>query len=198
MQRDREKKSWREIDRAREGSVHRRDTRDRDRQREQTARENAATKQYRKALEALFSPKKPDEEPAALPKTAARIVLPPNPEADPRNEERRKLLGRVLAASGPASISKAANEFIEAGFDFPEDQEVYLQLLEHTSEDRVRDAIDRLAMILAGQVPKRKPVLEQRLRRIEEHAEEASTRDAAASLRRLVHGRPQASAGGGK
>lgn len=187
MQREREKKSWREIDRGRDRTTHRRD--DSDRRRDETARANTAAKQYRSALEALFSPKVEDQTPAPLPKTAARIVLPPNPDADPKNAERRRLLGKVLTATGPAAITKAADAFMQAGFVFPEDQETYLQLLEHTSEEVVRNAIVKLTDIFAGQLPKRKPVLEQRLRRIEEQADDDATRDAARALRRTLHAR---------
>ena len=64
-------------------------------------------------------------------KSAPRIVLPAMPNADPRTSERRRLLGKLMAASGPGAISKIADEFLAAGFTFPDDQEVHLQLLEH-------------------------------------------------------------------
>ena len=189
MQGERNKKSWREIDRGRDGSSHRRD-RDRNRKRDETARANAAAKQYRNALEALFAPKsEAEDKPVLLPKTAARIVLPPNPDADPKHAERRKLLGKLLAATGPASISKAADLFLAAGFTFPDDQETHVQLLEHVDEERVRESISKLTNIFAGEMPKRRPVIEQRLRRIEDQADEQETRDAAAALRRMLHGR---------
>ena len=189
MQGERNKKSWRDIDRGRDGSMHRSSSRERDRRRDETARANAAAKQYRNALEALFSPKTEESKPAALPKTAARIVLPPNPDADPKNAERRKLLAKLLSATGPASISKAADAFLAAGFTFPDDQETHVQLLEHTDEQRVRDAIGKLTSIFAGELPKRRPVIEQRLRRIEDQADEQETRDAAVALRRMLRGR---------
>lgn len=50
----------------------------------------------------------------------------------------------------------------------------------------MREAITQLERLLAGQMPKRKPVLVQRLKRIEEMADEPETRDAAATLRRRV------------
>ncbi|HPB95017.1 MAG TPA: hypothetical protein PK140_00120 [Polyangiaceae bacterium] len=185
--RERKKKSWREIDQMRDGSAHRQ--RERDQERESIARANAATKQYRNALEALFSPKAAEENQPVLPKTAARIVLPPVPEADPNHAERRRLLGKFLAATGPASISKAADMFFAAGFSLPEDQETHVQMLEHLDEKRVRDSIAKLVTIFAGEVPRRRPIVEQRLRRIEEQADEHDTRVAAASLRRMLHGR---------
>ncbi len=189
---EREKKPWREVDRAKDRSASRREAQDTQRRREETARANAETRQVRSALEALFTPKGAEDPAAAAAETArsaARIVLPPNPNADPKNAERRRLLGKLLSAAGPGAISKVANEFVAAGFSFPDDQEVYLQLLEHVNEDRVREAVDALSRILAGELPKRKHVLDQRLRRIEEHAEECSTRQAATALRRLIHGR---------
>jgi hypothetical protein len=156
-------------------------------------------KQHRAALEALFAPKR-DPEPeeaqkparaAAAAKAAGRIVLAPAPNADPRTAERQKLLGKLLLAEGRPGISKAADEFLKAGFTFPEEQDVYLQLLEHAKEDHVRTAIDRLGSILAGELPKRRAVLESRLRRIEQFAEEPSTRTAAERLRRRVTGRSE-------
>ena len=188
MQREREKKSWREIDQVRDSSAHRR-ARERDHEREAVVRANMAAKQHRSALEALFSPKIPDEEKPALPKTAARIVLPPNPEADPKNAERRRLLGKFLTAKGSVSISQAANEFLAAGFLFPEDQETHVQMLEHEDEQLVHDSIAKLTSILVGELPKRRPIIEQRLRRIEDQADGDGTRAAAAALRRMLSGR---------
>jgi hypothetical protein len=159
-------------------------------------------KQHRAALEALFAPKRdPEPEEAGKPqrsapgggngKPAGRIVLAPAPNADPRTAERQKLLGKLLCAEGRPSISRAADEFIKAGFTFPEEQDVYLQLLEHTKEEHVRTAIDVLSTILAGELPKRRAVLDSRLRRIEQFAEEPSTRAAAERLRRRVNGRAE-------
>jgi hypothetical protein len=194
MQGERKKKSWREIDQMRDGSVQRRNNRDRDHEREATASANATAKQHRSALEALFSPKVPEEEKPVLPKTVARIVLPPAPDADPKHAERRRLLGKFLTATGSASISKAANAFLAAGFDFPEDQETHVQMLEHVDEERVRESIAKLVSIFAGELPKRRPIIEQRLRRIEDQADDLDTRQAAAALRRMLHGRGTGSA----
>lgn len=61
-----------------------------------------------------------------------------------------------------------------------------LQLLEHFDEDVARGAVDVLTRLLGGAPPLKRPVLEQRLRRLEEYAEDASTREAAAALRRSL------------
>ena len=171
-----------------------------------------AVKQQRAALEALFAPKPeigrnggsspavagPDGEPrprasgSGSSKPGGRIVLAPAPHSDPRTVERQKLLGRLLLAEGRPKISKATDDFLKAGFTLPEEQDVYLQLLEHADEAQIRGAIDVLGTILAGELPKRRAVLESRLRRIEQFAEEPATREAAERLRRRVGGRVEA------
>jgi len=165
----------------------------------ETAEDRRSAKQHRAALEALFAPKRePEPDEAAKAKNGAsakangRIVLPPPPQADSRAAERQKLLGRLLVAEGRPSVSKAADAFLTAGFTFPDEQDVYLQLLEHAREEHVRGAIDKLDAILAGEQPKRRAVLESRLRRIEQFAEDEETREAAARLRRRVSGRAAA------
>ena len=155
-------------------------------------------KQHRAALEALFSPRKdPDGkstdargEATSAAKSSGRIVLAPPPSSDPKTAERQRLLGKLLVAEGRPQISKAANEFLRAGFTFPDEQDVQLQLLEHNDEDHVLTAIDSLHALLVGELPKRRAMLESRLRRIEQFAEEPATREAAERLRRSVSGRP--------
>jgi hypothetical protein len=61
-------------------------------------------------------------------------------------------------------------------------------MLEHSREAYVQTAIEKLAAILAVEPCKRQTVLESRLRRLEEFADEAETRSAARDLRRKVSG----------
>jgi hypothetical protein len=164
--------------------------------------ERSRVTQHRAALEALFAPRRDPESEGdgqakgngrtardGASKGVGRIVLPPPPKDDPRTTERQKLLSKLLLAQGRPNVSKAADDFVRAGFTFPDDQDVHLQLLEHVNEDHVRSAIDALEGLLAGELPKRRAVLDSRLRRIEQFAEEVSTREAAARLRRSVSGR---------
>lgn len=185
MARDRERKTWRETDRNRSSSYRSAETLERY---EQSSKQNAAAKEYRAALEALFQ-KKPDAA-EAIEKLVPAVKLPRVVEATAEGEatpsRRQDLLRRVANAQGSKAISDAVDSFFAAGHELPDDQELHLQILEHRDEARVRASIERLEHLLAGQLPKRKPVLVQRLRRIEEVAEECETREAAAKLRRAV------------
>lgn len=160
-----------------------------------TMEERRTQSAHRAALEALFTPKKEEDSGKASKATdpltgkPGRIVLAPPPQADPRAQDRQRLLGKLLHAEGRPAITKAANEFFKQGFTLPPEQDVYLQLLEHTDEEKVRDAIASLASILLSELPKRRAVLESRLRRIEEYAEDSATRACAVELWRQMTGR---------
>jgi len=123
-----------------------------------------------------------------------RIVARPTGTIDPREAERERLLGKLLAVEGRPAISRAAQAYLEAGFEFPRSQYVWLQLLEHSDERTVGQAIEQLSAILSDEAPGRVAVLESRLRRIEQFADECSTREAASELRRRISGRSVAPA----
>lgn len=120
------------------------------------------------------------------PRRSARIVSLPSRDEDARELLRKRLLERLMLSETRGAISRAANEYLEEGFDFPEEQEVQLQLLEHFDEDRAREAIACLSGILEEEDPIKRPILERRLKRIEEYADEAATRTAAADLLRAT------------
>jgi hypothetical protein len=71
-----------------------------------------------------------------------------------------------------------------------DDQMTALQLLEHPDETRVQAALSNLAQILDKEPAKRATVLDSRLRRLEEFADEQATRQAAAELRKRVKALP--------
>jgi hypothetical protein len=123
-------------------------------------------------------------------RTGARIIAGPRGHEDPRDLERRRLLGIIRQAAGRMAISKAVDDYLGAGFELPREQEVWLQLLEHRNEGRVIEAIEALETMLAGEEPQRRAVLESRLRTIEEVADDAGTRSAAQRLRRKLTARP--------
>ena len=133
----------------------------------------------------LAAPEKQAEAPPVASKRVARIVGTPA-TVDDTELERRHLLARLLDSEGPAAITRAAKAFRKGGFQFPEEQLVQLKLLEHTDEAEVCAALDVLTALLDEQAPIKLPVFEQRLKRLEDGAEEAATRSRAAELRRVL------------
>jgi hypothetical protein len=124
------------------------------------------------------------------PGRAGRVVVVPARVLDAKEAERERLLERLLLAEGRPRITSAADAFLTAGFSFPLDQDVQLQLLEHRDEGVIRAAIEAWTALLAEEAPRRRAVLESRLKRIQELAEEDDTKAAARRLFRLVTGRP--------
>jgi hypothetical protein len=117
---------------------------------------------------------------------SARIVQHAAPEIDDRERLRLRLLERLAGSDGRHVISKVADELWANDFAVPAEQALQVQLLEHFDEARVRDAMAVLQDLVQREPALKRPVFEQRLRRLEEYAEEASTREAAKALRRLV------------
>jgi hypothetical protein len=117
---------------------------------------------------------------------SARIVQVSRGDADGRERERLRLMDRLMCSETRGAITRAANEYAQAGFEFPAEQPVQLQLLEHFDEESARGAIEVLKSLIVTEPPLKKPILEQRLRRLEEYAEEPATRAAAAELRRAI------------
>ncbi|HEX5100704.1 MAG TPA: hypothetical protein VFV94_14440 [Polyangiaceae bacterium] len=137
-------------------------------------------------ITAAQPPSAPNAAPA--PRRAARIVAAPSRSDDAGRIERERLLARFMASQGRAMISRAADDCRRANVEFPHEQAVQLQLLEHVDESLARSAIAALGQILAAESPAKRPILEQRLRRLEEAADEEATRAAAAELRRALRG----------
>lgn len=125
-----------------------------------------------------------EEKPRA--QRAARIVAASVQDHDGRVLERERLLARFLSSEGRGVITRAADQYLKAGFEFPVEQPVQLQLLEHNDEALVRDAIGALRGILTSEPPLKRPIFEQRLKRLEDSADEEATRSAASELRRAL------------
>lgn len=155
--------------------------------------ETTASSQHLAALEALFAPKTPPPPPVASKRDSAKMVTTPTrapggaAQSTPaRAAEQARLVARLLAAQGRTEVSRAADDVERAGFAFPDEQEVHLQLLEHADEDRVRSALSVFARLLDAEPVKRRTVLDARLRRIEAFADEAATRDLGSEIRKKL------------
>jgi hypothetical protein len=153
--------------------------------------EARSSSKYRAALEALFAPKKPADAPAEPPpveRAPKKVVSVPTRD-DPRAPERDKRMAKLLAAEGRPAVTKAAEDFAGAGFTFPEEQEVMLKLLDHAHDERVRSALECLGGLLETEAPQRRAVLDARLRRLEDDADDAEVRALAAALRKKLQPR---------
>jgi len=116
---------------------------------------------------------------------AVRIVKLADNVLTPGNRE-QQLIDRLMRSQGRGAISRAADDLWEGKFVAPKRQEIQIQLLEHENETRARDAVFAIAELLQRESPIKRPVLDQRLRRLETSAEDPITRDAAGALRRSM------------
>lgn len=129
-------------------------------------------------------PARPESEPVQ--RRTARIVQVTKTDHDERERLRLRLLDRLMAAETRGAITRAVDELLREGFELPAEQPLQLQLLDHFDEERARSAIEVLGVLVAQAPAFKRPVMEQRLRRLEEYAEDSSIRDAAAELRRAI------------
>lgn len=136
------------------------------------------------ALEALFAPKPRAAVPAPAPSTRSLAKLVARAPSDPARE---RLVDALLAAEGAEPVRRAVNALELAGHAIPRQQDALLRVLQHPDERRVRTAIDALAALFDGEAPARRTILEARLRRLEDLADDVETRDAATALRRRMH-----------
>lgn len=125
------------------------------------------------------------DEKSAVRRRAVRIVKAADSATGPGNRE-QLLLDRLVRSQGRGAISRAADDLWDGKFTIPKRQEIQIQLLEHENEQRARDAVFAMAELLQREAPIKRPVLDQRLRRLEEWAEDSITRDAAGALRRSM------------
>ncbi len=119
------------------------------------------------------------------PRRVARIAQAPTVVLDEKEARRQALLERLVSCEGRSAISRVANDLLAEG-GIPAEQEYQLQLLEHVDESRVADAIEVLSRLLEEQAPIKRPILDRRLRRLEDEADERMVRDKAGELRRFI------------
>jgi hypothetical protein len=124
-------------------------------------------------------------EEAEKPRRSVRIIQA-TPNSGGLEATRVRLLQRLLDADGRIAITRAAEALREQQIEVPEEQEHQVQLLDHNDERRARDAISVIRRLLERQPPKKRPIMERRLRRLEQEADEAETRQGAAALLKTI------------
>lgn len=153
---DRERRSWRDIDRGRDTSAHRRDERGSGRGR--GPRVETATAAYKRSLDAFFDRGVvPDHLKDKLPAGA-------NTEGSPR----QKLLRQIRDASSQRKLEKAVDA-LHAEFGLPEeDFDVLLRVLEHSKDPILKAAMNHVeTFVESGRPLPRKARFVARLRTIE-------------------------------
>jgi hypothetical protein len=209
--RDRPRKTWREIDKGRDTSRSR-DARDRGGGGGGARGASAvAQKSYRAALERAFengtlgelarqltkveepraAPRPPaaaeppaapaSAEPAATP-AAPAATAPPTP-ANPERENRQKLLLRIKQAEGRDPVTRALDAFLEQYPRLPDDFEVLTKALLHRDDVQALAALAQIEALLAREKPRRSRALIAQLRILEETHDDPELRPIAARVR---------------
>jgi hypothetical protein len=185
--RDRPKKSWRDIDSQRDRSGG---PRPEPGAKQSAQKSDAASKQYRAQLDALFAKGEvgkfaeklaggpPSLRPAEPAKPAPAPEPPPPPKEDPRAVLRKKL----QEAIGRDDISRAFDKYVKA-HGVPADFELLEQGLEHNKSEKQLEVLDALDKLLERDKPKRSRTLVGKLRFIEETSGDDELRTAAARVR---------------
>lgn len=163
-------KSWREIDKARDGgsSSRRSDTRER----ENFEKSTGYTK-YKTNLERLFSGGAPLPE-HLREKTSA--------EADPAADDERK---KLVAIEDTKLFHVAAKEFLSK-HSLPDDPRLLDRLLGHPDESIMEQALTRLEELHKNGTLKPPPALSQRLASVAIDSGDPAVRKRATELRKLL------------
>lgn len=166
---DRPRKSWKEIDRARDGSGHR-DDRDRPSP-GGPRRTQRSQKSYRAALDRLFDSGKIG---ALMPKDGETAGA----EGD---AGRTTLLRQLEAAEGRDAITKAVDAFVRS-YALPDDVDLLTKVLEHRDPQQQLTALRALLRMTEGDRPRRTRGLVGKLKLIREMADDPEIADLAAQL----------------
>lgn len=155
---ERPRKSWREIDKQRDRSAHRREerpagSRPRDLRRQRT---------YRDKLDHLFESGRIGE-----------VVSKSAEETEgAQGENRIKLLRQLAAAEGRDTVTAIIDAYL-ARFDLPRDIEVLSKVLEHRNPDLQLKAMELLLQLVDEQKPRRTRAVVGQLKLIRDTAEDA-------------------------
>ncbi|MGK0362893.1 MAG: hypothetical protein ACI9U2_005215 [Bradymonadia bacterium] len=148
-------KTWREKDRGRDGSAHRREERSPGRPSARAT--ESATAAYKRQLNKFFDK---GEVPEHL---KARLAEAPGTGAG----ERQLLMRAVFAADAGKPLVKALDAFL-AKHPLPDDPKFLLLALDHPKDAVILEALTQLdAFVETGKAVPRKPVLKAKLEELE-------------------------------
>jgi hypothetical protein len=173
---DRPKRSWREIDKMRDGSQHRQPDR-KSMPAHKQARADSASKVYKAKLDAFF-----DGEGGPIEHVKSQLEALDGPS---EGGARRAAALKAIKDAGTSSAADAAVAAFLEEWKLPPDYDVLTQVLTCEDEEHVELALDMIGEMLgAKRVPRRTQVLEQRLRRVKTLCDDPDLGDKAAALLR--------------
>lgn len=170
---DRPRKSWREIDKARDGSSHRKERPDASMLTRRSS--GRSQKSYRAALDRLFDSGKiadlvEKKDPGST-----------KPNGDTEGESRIKMLKKIRDAGDRDEVTRTTDAYLKE-YDLPEDMEVLPRLLEHRDPDVQLQAMTRIDELLETQRPKRTRAMVGQLKMIRDFADEQEMMELADKL----------------
>lgn len=176
MSDDRPKKSWRELDRAKDrgssGSPRRRDEAERNRER---ASKSAAYSQYKSKLDGLFKPGGTD-----LPEHM-KAALGPSSE---KGKAQKELTEALMRSPGKETLQA----YLDAGLVLPENPRLLTQLLDTREDGLTQAVLSRLRELVDGSKKPNRMLLLQRLTSIENWSDDDDTLALVRDLRSELDG----------
>ena len=171
---DKPQKSWREIDRAKDGSAHRKPAGGGMTPVKQ-ARADSASKVYKSKLDAFFDGdgKAPEHVKEKLSKIR---------DTSDAGKARAKAIKAIKEAKTSSALDKAFAAFLKK-WELPSDYDLLSQALNCGDETYIEQSLDLLeSMFDDNRVPKQIQLLEQRLRKVKTLADDPDLQDKAAAL----------------
>jgi len=153
---DRPRRSWREIDRNKDRSAHRRDERP-----EQKGKGPRREKSYRATLDRLFDSGK-----------IAELVEQKTGEPRGEADNRIKALARIRDAASREDVTASVDDYLKKYDALPDDLELWARVLEHRDPSMQMDAMQRIDGLLELEQPKRTRAMLGQLRMIRDIGDE--------------------------
>jgi hypothetical protein len=190
--RERPKRSWREIDARRDGASR---SAGPSRPPGESAAEAKASRAHRAALDALFergelgkyaeklglgAATKP--EPARATAPEAPTPSEPKPRPDDKEAERLAQRKKILDGTNRDAVGRAFDRYAKS-YGMPKDWELLERGLEHPRDERLAEVMTEIEALLARDKPRRTRTLDGRLRFIAETHDDAELRARAQALR---------------
>jgi hypothetical protein len=169
-------KSWREIDRQRDGSDH--VTRD---DGESPSRgDSRSESKYKKKLDRLF------ESGGEVPEQFQDVMSDVGPEEGTEEAERQEAIEDLREADGFREFAKAVNIYTSKGHRLPDDENLLVRMLDHPDNGIVRQVLEHYIDLSERRDLKRVQPLESRLSTIRTMTDDSAFHELAEQLESII------------